>query len=270
MHSVTDYNNGTIGQSNSSTVLYYGVSGFGITWSYFLTNIVLLVVAGAGIFLNIAALKIVSLKPVLHDASYNFISHLATSDIVIGVICIYNAFYNLIHYKNYYECVLRSGIATCITLNSSIHLLCLTFDRHFKIMHPYIYTQYFSDENRLKLISRLTWLFSGILGVSPILGWRRPPEKGIEYCSYFGVLDRGYLILMTTLFFVTMFILFYCYISILCVAWNQRRSVIRTNNKQKASYDHRNTKALWWGPTKTVMILITLYSCCWMPTGKIL
>ena len=74
--------------------------------------------------------------------------------------------------------------------------------------------------------------------------------------------------LMFSLFFGIMLMMFYCYISILCVAWNQRRRVIDPLNGKKRGYDHRNTKALWWAPTKTVMILITIYCCCWMPTGK--
>ena len=265
----TNSNNGTLDEITSSLVLYYGLNGFGVSWSYFLINIVLVIVAGTGIFLNTVALKIVSVKSPFHDASHNFISHLAKSDLVIGVICIYNALYNLIHYKNYYECALRSGIATCVALNSSIHLLFLTFDRHFKIMHPYKYCKYFSNEERLNLISRCMWLFAGILGVLPILGWRRPPIHGFEYCSYFGVLDRGYLMLMFGLFFGIMLVMFYCYISILWVAWNQRRKLIKPHKTWESGYNHRNTKALWWGPTKTVMILITLYCCCWLPTGEI-
>ena len=268
MPSLTDYNNETLDESSSSSVFYYGVNGFGITWIYFFTNIVLLIVAGIGIFLNVLALKIVSIKSPLHDASHNFISHLAMSDIFIGVICIYNVIYNLIHYKNYYECTLRTGIATCIALNSSLHLLLLTFDRHFKIMHPYKYIQYFNNDKRLMIISRCAWLFAGTLGIVPILGWRRPLVNVIEYCSYFGVLDKRYLMLMFSLFFGIMLVMFYCYVSILCVAWNQRRRVVQSPNGTKSGYNHRNTKALWWAPTKTVIILITLYCCCWMPTGK--
>ena len=266
--SLTDYNNETMPEIKSTSMLYYGVNGFEITWIYLFTHLVLLIVAGIGIFLNTVALKIVSIKSPLHDASHNFISHLAMSDIFIGIICIYTVLYNLIHYKNYYECALRTGIATCMNLNSSIHLLFLTFDRYFKIMYPYKYVQYFHNEKRMKILSRCAWLFAGILGLLPIFGWRRPPINGTTYCSYFGVLDRRYLMLVSSLFFAIMLTMFYCYINIICVAWNQRKNVTATPKDAKSSYDHRNTKALWWAPTKTVIILITFYSCCWMPTGK--
>ena len=268
MPSLTNYSNEQLNGSTSTDVFYYGVNGFGITWTYFIVNIVLLIVAGIGIVLNGFALKIVSIKSPLGDVSNNLISHLAMSDIVIGEICIYNVLYNLIHYKNYYECAFRTGIATCITLNSSIHLLFVTFDRYFKIMHPFKYINYFSNENRLKIFSRCTWLFAGILGLLPILGWRRPPINGTEDCSYFGVLDRCYLMLMTSLFFGIMLIMLYCYISILCVAWKQGRKDFQPSKDKQSSVGRKYSKAQWWAPTRTLMILITIYSCCWIPTGK--
>ena len=271
MPSLNDFNNETVNETTSTAVLYYGVNGFGVTWNYFLINIVLFFVAGTGIILNSVALKILSIKSPLPNVSHNLISHLARSDIFVGVICIYSVLYNLIDYKNYYECAFRSGIASCITLNSSIHLLFLTFDRYFKIMHPFKYIKYFSNDNRLKIFSRCTWVFAGILGLLPILGWRRPPINGTEYSSYFGVLDRGYLMLVTSLFFGILLIMFYCYITIVCVACNRKRRVRRSLNDKQSSttHDQRKTKALWWAPTRTVIILITLYCCCWIPTGKL-
>ena len=79
--SLTNYNNETSDEIISTSVLYYGLNGFGITWIYFITNVVLLIVAGIGLFLNVLALKIVSIKSPLHDASHHFISNLAMSDL---------------------------------------------------------------------------------------------------------------------------------------------------------------------------------------------
>ena len=269
MFSVMDSKNGTLNDTTSSSALYYGVNGFGVTWDYFLINIVLFFVAGTGIILNAIALKIVSTKSPLHDVSHNFISHLAMSDIFVGLICIYTVLYHLIDYKNYYECCFRTGIATCICLNSSIHLLLITFDRYFKIKHPFKYIKYFRNEKRLRILSLSTWLFAGTLGLLPILGWRRPPIHGVEYCSYFGVLPKPYLTLMTSLFFTILLIMLYCYISIVYVACKQRKDVKwQSGGDQAARSSSQRRKAVWWGPTRTVIILISLYLCCWMPTGK--
>ena len=253
--------------SQSDSVIYFGVNGYGITWSYFLTHLVLVIVAGTGILLNTVALQIVHIKSPFNDVSQIFISHLAMSDIFNGIICIYVVLYNLIHYKNYYECAFRTGLTTCINLNSSIHILSLTFDRYFKIMHPYKYVQLFT-EKRMKVFSSSAWIFAAVLGMMPILGWRRPPLHGITYCSYFGVLETRYLTLMCILFYTILLAMLYCYFSIICVAWNQKKKVIDRPRDRKAAYDYRNTKALWWAPTKTVIILISFYSCCWLPTGK--
>ena len=269
MPSIAGSCNETLNENTSvSGVLYYGVHGFGITWTFFIINILLLIVAGTGLVLNIIALKIVSVKSPLSEVSNNLVSHLARSDIFIGIICIYNVLYNLIHYKNYYECVLRTGLATCIALNSSFHLLFLSFDRYFKIIHPFKYIKYFSNENRLKMFSWGIWMVTGILGLLPILGWRRPLVHGTKYCSNFGVLDKCYLTLMSGLFYGINIIMLYCYISIICVAWKQREKDFQSGKVKQNTVCRRSSKAQWWAPTRTVLILITLYSCCWMPTGK--
>ena len=265
-------NNGSNVQSDF--VLYVGISGYKITWTYFLTHIFLLLVAGTGIILNVIAFKIVQIRSPLHDISQIFISHLAMSDIFNGAVCIYVVLYNLVHYKNYYECAFRSGLVTCINLNSSIHLLSLTFDRYLKIIYPYKYFQLFT-EKKIKIFSPCVWIFAGTLGLLPILGWRRPLQNGIAYCTYFGVLDTSYLTTTAAIFSLVLIVMIYCYVNIIFVACNQRNEAIGlpnnknvVSNSTKAVYDHRNTKALWWTPTKTVVILITFYSFCWFPTGK--
>lgn len=247
--------------NGSNLVLYYGVNGYKITWFYFLTHIFLLLVAGAGICLNVMALNIVRMKSPFFNVSQIFVSHLARSDVFNGVVCVYVVLYNLIHYKNYYECAFRSGLVTCINLNSSLHLLSLTFDRYFKISYPFIYIQIFT-ERKMKTFSRCVWAFAGILGALPILGWRSPPLHGFKYCTYFGVLDSSYLTVMSIIFFSILTIMLYCYFSIVCLACTHRGSIVK-----KASHQYQNTKALWWAPTKTVVILISFYSCCWIPTG---
>ena len=248
------------------SVIYFSVSGYGITWTYFLTHLVLVLVAVVGLFLNTMALKIVQVKSPLSDVSQTCISHLARSDICTSIICIYTVFYNLIHYKNYYECAIRTGLTTCVLLNSSIHLLSLTFDRYFKIMYPYKYVQLFT-ENRMKVFSFSAWIISGILGLLPILGWRRPPVRGTTYCSFFGVLERRYLAVICAVFYSIVLTIFYCYINILCVAWSHRRRTRAHSNDTTAAYNQRCTKSLWWSPARSIVILITFYTCCWLPSG---
>ena len=261
------YENQTDYTVTNPSVLYYGVNGYGITWGYFLTHLALILVAGAGLFLNTMALKIVHIKSPLSDVSQTCISHLARSDICTSIVCLYLVLYNLVHYKNYFECAFRTGVCTCILLNSSVHLLSLTFDRYFKIMFPYKYVQLFT-ENKMKVFSVSAWIFSCILGLLPIIGWRQPPTRGINYCSYFGVLEMNYLTVVCILFFTIMFMISFCYISILCVAWSHRRSITCVSKGTKGSYTARNTLSLWWSPTKTIIVLITFYTGCWLPSGR--
>ena len=249
---------------DDSGVVYFGLNGYGITWTYLLIHLAMIIMACLGVTLNVAALRIVRSNPLTSDGSRIFISHLAMSDIFNSIICTYITFYNLIHYKNYYECAFRTGLSTCILLNSSLHLLSLTFDRYFRIMYPYKYVLLFT-ETRMKKCSVSIWAISLSLGMLPMFGWRQPPFDGLSSCSYFGVLSKSYLVLMSLLFYCIQATMFFCYFSILFVAWNQSCKIMKTSAD---SYSYWNTKALWWGPTKTVIILISFYSCCWLPTGR--
>lgn len=238
-------------------VLYYGMNGFGITWTYLLLHLGLVLVALVGILLNSFAIWSLRDKDSDLDVSIIFISNLAFSDIISDVMGIYLALYNLIHYKNYYECAFRIGLATGINFNCVLQLLALTLDRYCKIIHPYKYVHIFKAKPA-KIFCMCAWLLSGTLCLLPVLGLRQPPIHGVNYCSFFGIMKNAYLILMTVCFYAVFLILVYSYYRILWASWEQSR---RFNQLP-------TTKQLWWKPTKTVLILIVFYCICWIPLGK--
>lgn len=182
--------------SAMDTVLYYGMNGFGITWTYLLLHFGLVLVAVVGILLNSFAIWALRGKDSDMDVSIIFISNLAFSDIICDVMGIYLAMYNLIHYKNYYECAFRIGVVTGINFNCVLQLLALTLDRYCKIIHPYKYVHIFKAKPA-KIFCMCAWLLSGTLCLLPILGLRQPPKHGVNYCSFFGIMKNTYLILMT-------------------------------------------------------------------------
>ncbi|XP_045198821.2 adenosine receptor A3-like [Mercenaria mercenaria] len=236
------------------TVIYYGVNGFGISWTYLIVHIVLATVAVVGITLNSFTLWALRGKDSGLDVSIIFISNLAFSDVINGVICVYLVTYNLIHYKNYYECAFRTGVIIGMNFNSALQLLALTFDRYFKIIYPYRYVRIFKDK-RAKVFCVCAWLLSTILCLLPILGLRQPPIHGLEYCSFFGVQTDTYLILMAVCFYTIFLMAAFCYYRILSVSFALT----------KRFRQQQTTKQLWWKPTKTVLILIVFYFVCWVP-----
>jgi hypothetical protein len=246
-----------VGSDNQQLVIYYGVNGFGISWTYLVIHIALASVAFVGIALNSFTLWALRGKDSGLDVSIIFISNLAASDIINDVMCIYLVFYNLIHYKNYYECAFRTGVVTGMNLNSALQLSALTLERYFKIIHPFKYVSVFKDKTA-KLFCACSWILSTILSLLPLFGLRQPPSHGIEYCSYFGVLTDEYLILTTTCFYLVILISVLCYYKILAASFAQ----------SKKCYNKHTTKHLWWKPTKTVLILFLFYFACWIPLSK--
>lgn len=243
--------------NHSDSVFYHGLSGFGITWSYLLVHLLLLLVGFLGFVLNTFCFITLRHKESWLDISVIFITNLACSDIIMDMVCIYIVIYNLVHYKNYYECAFRLGLVTGIALNSALQLLGLTLDRYFKILHPYKYVRIFS-ESSAKIYCALSWLISSVISLLPIFGLRRPPDCGLEYCSFFGVLTDEFLIVNIVCFYSTIVCMLFCYVRIMSVAWTQ--------NKECAK--KRITKHLWWKPTKTVMVLLMFYVLCWLPMSK--
>ena len=243
--------------SNDKLVIYYGVNGFGISWTYLVIHIVLASVAFVGFSLNSFTLWALRGKDSGLDVSIIFILNLAISDVINDVMCVYLVLYNLIHYKNYYECAFRTGVLIGINFNSALQLLALTLERYFKIIYPYKYVYIFKEETA-KLFSACAWILSTVLSLLPIFGLRQPPIHGTDYCSFFGVQTDGYLILMTVCFYMVMLIVSLCYYKILSVSFAQTRKC----------FDKQTTKHLWWKPTKTVLILFLFYFACWVPLSK--
>ncbi|OWF54818.1 adenosine receptor A3-like [Mizuhopecten yessoensis] len=253
-----------------NVVVYRGVNGYGITLTYLIMN---LIVAGLGLailLLNSYAAYVMSCKPHNWDVTYVFITNLAISDALCGLFTIYNIFYNLIHYKIFYECLFRFGILNCILFNSSLNLFALTFDRYVKITAPYIYWRIF-DEERAKMFTIVTWCFTVTMAVMPLAGWHT--EQKSEYCGYFGVFSRTYLIMLLSMVLIGFLLLCVMYIHILIIASAKssqtqafRERMLRIQGS--VVYRSRNpVKALWWKPTKIILIIIGINVLCYTPVG---
>lgn len=239
--------------------LYYGLNGFGITWTYLFVHIVLATVGLVGIVFNCITLWALRGKDTGLDVSIIFIRNLACSDIINDVMCIYLVCYQLIHYKNYYECAFRMGVLSGMNFNSSQQLLALTLDRYVKIIHPYKYVSIFK-EHTAKVYCVWAWSISATLCLLPVIGIRRPPSHGIDYCSFFGVMADSYLITIISCFVFVFLVLVFAYYRILSASWKQIKKCGR----------QQGMKQLWWKPTKTVLILIVFYCICWIPLGNYL
>ncbi|XP_060071670.1 adenosine receptor A3-like [Ylistrum balloti] len=253
-----------------NVVVYQGFNGYGVTITYLLMNLIVATLGLAILLLNSYAAYVMSCKPHNWDVTYVFIKNLAISDALCGLFTIYNIFYNLIHYKLFYECLFRFGVLNCILLNSSLNLFALTFDRYVKITAPYIYWRIFEEE-RAKVFTIVTWCFTIVMALVPLVGWHT--EQNTDYCGYFGVFTRAYLAMLLLIVLIGFLLLCVMYIHILIIASAKSSQTQLFQERMLqiqglAVYRSRNpVKALWWKPTKIILLIIGINVLCYTPVG---
>lgn len=254
-----------------NVVLYKGLNGYGVTLCYLLMNVIVASIGIVILFLNSYAAYVMSCKPHNWDVTYVFVTNLAISDALCGLFTIYNIFYNLIHYKIFYECLFRFGILNCIIFNSSLNLFALTFDRYVKIISPYYYWRIF-EESRAKLFTIVTWILTLTLTLIPLAGLHKSQRS--DYCSYFGVFSRAYLIVLVSVVLLGLVLMCLMYIHILIIASvkRSRTQTFREGVLRVHGSGLRRTRnpatGLWWKPTKLILIIIGINILCFTPAGK--
>ncbi|XP_033740637.1 cannabinoid receptor 1-like [Pecten maximus] len=158
----------------------------------------------------------------------------------------------------------------CILFNSSFNLFALTFDRYVKITAPYIYWRIFEEE-RAKMFTIVVWCFTIILALVPLAGWHTKQKS--NYCGYFGVFSRAYLIVLLSLVLIGFLLLCVMYIHILIIASakSSQTQIFRERMIQiqgaGVCRPRNPVKALWWKPTKIILIIIGINVLCYTPVG---
>ena len=219
--------------SSTDYLLYYGFNGYGITWFYLGINILTFFVAVIAITLNVVIVYILFGRDFREDVSCIFISHQALSDFLSSVLLLYNVIYNLIHFKLYYECAVRFGFVNGVFMNSSFILLALTSERYGKIMLPYKYGNIVTAK-RAKILMNSSWLFSVVYCQAPLFGWNQNTSE--EYCRYFGVFTKDFLLMYCVLLSTMSFLVFLMYCHILYIAYKQRKTIYRFENTKEMLY----------------------------------
>lgn len=259
--------------SANDNILYETSNGFKITILYFIHRSSLMILACLIITLNVLVMYALKQKNSSDDVTRIFICNLSVTDMLNGVFLLYNAMYDLIHFKDIFECLFRFGFVNSISLCSTIQLLALSVDRYVKILNPYLYLRIFKAGSVWMILS-LVWTFCGVVGFLPLLGWRNHDNQSSTYCAFFGVLSQSYFILYYVLHMISCLIIITIYVHILKIAHDkisenrkflQHSMSLDVSGKQRT---HHLWNAPWWKPTKTVLIIIGVYIVCWIPTGE--
>ncbi|CAC5372504.1 ADORA1 [Mytilus coruscus] len=251
----------TLNMTDDNYVLWYGLNGYGITCFYLGINILIFVVAIVAVLLNGIIIYILFGRDFREDVSCIFISHLALSDFLSAVLLFYNVIYNLIHFKHFYECAIRFGLVNGVFLNSSVILLSLTAERYAKILLPFKYASLITPE-KAKYFMISSWVVCLVICQAPLFGWNQDTSE--EYCRYFGVFTKNFLLIYCAIMYMMSFLVFLMYCHILCIAFKQNNKIRRADHRQ---INKRHTH-IWWKPTKTAMIIVGINVVSWLPSGS--
>lgn len=248
--------------STITYILYYGLNGYGITLFFLGINILIFFISIATVILNGIIIYILFGRDFREDISCIFISHLALSDFLSGILLFYNVIYNLIHYKIFHECAFRFGMVNGVFMNTSIIILALTTERYTKIMLPYRYGSMLTPR-RVKAFIISTWIISIAFCQTPMFGWNQDTSE--EFCGYFGVFTKDFLLIYCGIMYTALFLMVCMYCHILLIAFQQNIRITRQDNHQI----HKPHKYMWWKPTKTAMIIVGINIVSWLPSGRI-
>jgi len=208
------------------------------------------------------------------DVTDRFIQSLAITDLVLGVLVLYNTFYNILNFQNRHECLFRVGIIHSMLINSTGHISLLTINRYIRVIKPLHYSHFFT-KRRIVLSSAVVWVFSLTIGALPLAGWNKvyDPLASAEdqniVCRYFGVMPSGYLVLNVCLFWIPVLLMTGMYSHICRITLHHQRQ-IRAQARTVQGSLARIHEGPSWRLTKTVLTVIGAYFFSWLPTGMIM
>ncbi|XP_060084191.1 tyramine receptor 1-like [Ylistrum balloti] len=210
---------------NTRTLVVYCISII-LSSAIICTNTAILIV-----FLRFRALRTSSNIPIMS---------LAISDFLTGVAFTYSSVWNLVLLSsgysfdieqtmsyirmrtNYFLCLTLDGtglLFTCL-MSSVLTLGVIAVERHIGVFYPFKYTQWITTRRMVRIILSV-WFVSLIVGVLPLCGWNKWDNK----CQLTEVLDYSYIVMWTSICFLSGVIMLYIYLRIFILSRKHSRQI---------------------------------------------
>lgn len=256
---------------------------------------------------NSVVLLVIRLHQKLQTITNIAMVSLALSDLLTGLTFMYSAIWNLLtmsagyqfdFYKiqyyismrsNYYLVLMFDGpglLFTCL-LSSVLSLVTIATERYVAIFYPYKYPHVLTKQ-RMFLVVGVVWVISLTVGILPLCGWNNY-NGGYMLVD---VMSYDYLVLWSTICFLSAFVILCIYIRIFFVARKHTRQIearvgtisatfstshsgnstadsrvdfvtrqiARTINDVNVRPRHSSIKAV-----KTIAIILGSFYICWIP-----
>ncbi|XP_052767338.1 histamine H2 receptor-like [Mya arenaria] len=255
------------------STLFTTLHGYKVTFAMLVIGLVMAILGSVIILLNSVLLHTLAKCRHRLDVTDRFIRSLAISDLIIGILLLYNTVYNILNFQNRYECLSRMGLIHAMMINSTGHISLLTINRFIKVIQPLRYLQIFKKW-RIILLSVSVWCVSLIIGSLPLLGWNKTfePEafddNQITVCRYFGIMQPGYIILNICLFWLPLMLMAVMYTKMCQITLRHQRAIVaQVRSIQRTQPQVHVHEGNSWRFTKTVLTVVGAYFFCWLPAG---
>uniref|UniRef100_A0A8C9FXD2 G protein-coupled receptor 119 n=1 Tax=Pavo cristatus TaxID=9049 RepID=A0A8C9FXD2_PAVCR len=191
-----------------------------------------------------------------------FVLNLAAADAMVGlsvVGLVRGEFFEHFHPPQIF-CVLQMAFVTCSSAASILSLTLVACYRHLAIRKPFHYYQLVTG-TRVGLHLVGLWLLAGMVGFLPLLipGFQKVSLE--EKCSFFGVFQLSYMLIVSCMgFFPALFLFIYLYCDMLKIASVHVQQIREVERAGLARGSTSDMKAM-----RTVALLIGCFVLSWLP-----
>ncbi|XP_035022831.1 adenosine A2a receptor a [Hippoglossus stenolepis] len=231
-----------------------------------------LLIAGFSVLGNVLVCWAVCLNSNLQTITNFFVVSLAVADIAVGVLAIPFAIVISIGFcSNFYGCLFIACFVLVLTQSSIFSLLAIAVDRYIAIKIPLRYNSLVTGQ-RARGIIAICWVFSIIIGLTPMMGWHRLPEEGngtdcapgLMECLFEKVVDMEYMVYFN--FFacvqIPLLLMLAIYLRIFMAARYQLKLIeVKAAHGEKS----RSTLQKEVQAAKSLAIIVGLFVVCWLP-----
>ena len=156
------------------------------------TGLMLIPVTVLILVANCLVLAVTVPNKCFHTPTYAFISSLAVSDILVGIVSIVTIATEA-NEDSEDLCLLRIGLSIAATSASMWSLTFVAVDRYIGVKGALVYRSVMSKTKTFAGIL-WTWVVSLVVGFLPLMGWRT--DQYNHYCSFMYVLTKFYILIL--------------------------------------------------------------------------
>lgn len=157
------------------------------TWEIVIITVIITVAMIVVVVGNMLVIIAIATEKALKNITNWFIASLAVSDFLLGLIIMPFSLANLL--MGYWmfggiSCEVYAAVDVFLSTASINNICLISLDRYWSITHAVAYLKKRTPE-RAALMILAVWLFSGLVSIPPLLGWKEqdPPPIDFPTCT---------------------------------------------------------------------------------------